>query len=1056
MQPWPKRLPGTGRPVRVPTGEALPSASSAAVQRATVRAEATAKSRSRKRKAAAAAPDSSKSQATKRVRSSFGARDAALDVGAVAQRLAAGRSSRNYVLLLQTSLLSAISTEQLTSLPAVRGLTATWQGQDVLVLDSFMVRGCPRNDVAILRLAAAGQWVLGDVVTCRSAELSSVRLQHEVVEVARGRVVVKEFCDAADPAQAVHRARAKAAEAASVSESRTLSWMSAQPQPLARRSLKPAAAELHEKRFPGHRVLPRADRQRFEFTLDVPCPQIWDMTPWRCRSCDSETWQVTPADMDAECSRLGLGAVIRCEDTRHGKVSASPLLLFWLLFMLYSNLNLHAVRRKLLDLYSASVLHAAQMTPSLSEAAQLRWILMCVPDHHAIKDILLKCFEGYVQKRVDLMQERQCVYNGQLIRGDGNYDLAKAVVSMVDGKRTHRYSVALGWCGVDGSLLAPVSLAEAESWPCVEASLGPLLRKIKRARLQAGFSLQESLPCFHATDSSHKHRQKLCKLYGRVWQDLRVEGRAPTRCKDAYGKIAVASEDGSLARWLFRVTGEPMHDLFALRRIASPAANDCRCFLKDHESLILRLNAPPRPSQAASGATAADLAVTHAAQELLRACVKESAAKVAEAVASAPAEAQELRALLACENGQDHEVWPALFKAAPPHGVLARAARLLGATLPAKHGYYNYQSKEDFLDEVRRMEAWYREPRRDARRRRGIDRRQVPSAEVKGRAKVWTAKVAAHYSRLRAPVRLQGLMRWREAALALHAAGIESHSGTIPVERLWANIGRFIPKEATNISEAWWSFLSNLAFLRFNYRHFHKHGLPGWAREDTLVHEQVEGVMKLAEAVLFGGEESLAVELGAWATSMGCGQPSLASSGQDDVEAEAASTPDLYCRVLKPMWCRALASGEKMFEAQSYREKKGNAMKFAKAGVWVLFGESGSEQVAGAAVLAGPAMRNIKLAEIQGRVGSLPQHLQAPFSEYIAGAVKVDLVDVQIVYDLRPLSLSWGQVAAMLKCKVSRNIGFTRVRCQDEAAWQRFRELVADERVPIREGPPRA
>ncbi|CAJ1370556.1 unnamed protein product [Effrenium voratum] len=841
MQPWPKRLPGTGRPVRVPTGEALPSASSAAVQRATVRAEATAKSRSRKRKAAAAAPDSSKSQATKRVRSSFGSRDAALDVGAVAQRLAAGRSSHNYVLLLQTSLLSAISTEQLTSLPA---------------------------------------WVLGDVVTCRSAELSSVRLQHEVVEVARGRVVVKEFCDAADPAQAVHRARAKAAEAASVSESRTLSWMSAQSQPLARRSLKPAAAELHEKRFPGHRVLPRADRQRFEFTLDVPCPQIWDMTPWRCRSCDSETWQVTPADMDAECSRLGLGAVIRCEDTRHGKVSASPLLLFWLLFMLYSNLNLHAVRRKLLDLYSASVLHAAQMTP------------------------------------------------------------------------THRYSVALGWCGVDGSLLAPVSLAEAESWPCVEASLGPLLRKIKRARLQAGFSLEESLPCFHATDSYHKHRQKLCKLYGRVWQDLRVEGRAPTRCKDAYGKIAVASE-------------------------------------------------------AASGATAADLAVTHAAQELLRACVKESAAKVAEAVASAPAEAQELRALLACENGQDHEVWPALFKAAPPHGVLARTARLLGATLPAKHGYYNYQSKEDFLDEVRRMEAW-----------------------------------------------LQGLMR--EAALALHAAGIESHSGTIPVERLWANIGRFIPKEATNISEAWWSFLSNLAFLRFNYRHFHKHGLPGWAREDTLVHEQVEGVMKLAEAVLFGGEESLAVELGAWATSMGCGQPSLASSGQDDVEAEAASTPDLYCRVLKPMWCRALASGEKMFEAQSYREKKGNAMKFAKAGVWVLFGESGSEQVAGAAVLAGPAMRNIKLAEIQGRVGSLPQHLQAPFSEYIAGAVKVDLVDVQIVYDLRPLSLSWGQVAAMLKCKVSRNIGFTRVRCQDEAAWQRFRELVADERVPIREGPPRA
>ena len=56
---------------------------------------------------------------------------------------------------------------------------------------------------------------------------------------------------------------------------------------------------------------------------------------------------------------------------------------------------------------------------------------------------------------------------------------------------------------------------------------------------------------------------------------------------------------------------------------------------------------------------------------------------------------------------------------------------------------------------------------------------------------------------------------------------------------------------------------AKLFYLRFKYHHFHRRGLLGWAPEDTLVHEQVEGiiVMKLADAVLFGGRGSLATEL---------------------------------------------------------------------------------------------------------------------------------------------------------------------------------------------------
>ena len=842
MQPWPKRLPGgalSRRTLDVPSASSaaiqrpsaraagdvpsadsaaiqqaharvagdVPSADSAAIQQANARKEGdvpsaysaaiqranarvAAKSRSRKRKAAA--PSTAAPPTKKRVRSSCAPRPDCIETSAVAQRLVTGRSCENYMLLLHTSLLSPVDKGPTQSLPAVRGLTAMYQGQPVFVLDSFMSRGCQKNDVANIRQLASGEWILGGVVTCKSTELSNLRLQYEVTSVARGRVTLRQCCGdeavtVVDPAQSVHRARAMADEAAEALQHRPLPWMSANPEPLSLRAVKPQAAVEHERQFPYHRVQPRQDRSRFEFCLDVPCPQIWDMTPWRCRSCDSETWPVTAADVDDECLRLGLGTPLRFTQTRHGKVSASPLLLFWLLMMLYRDMNLHEVRRKLLDLYCASTLHAAQMTPSLTNVSQLRWILMCVPDHHAIKDILLSCFADFVQKRVDLMQERQFVYNGQLIRGDGNYDLAKAVVRYVEGQKSHPYTVAFAWCGVDGSLLVPVSFAQSESWHCIEASLAPLLRKLKQARLRAGFSLEDSIPCFHATDSYHKHRQKLCKLYGSVWKDLRVEGQAPTRCKDAFCQVGVISEEASQAKWLLRVTGEPMHDLFALRRLASPAANDCRSFLADHERLILRLNAPAFPSGSSSHSIADDVDISNSAQLLLQRCVKESAASVADAVAASPTEVAELRELMASENVQQHIIWHTLFSAAPPQGVLVRIGRLLGASLHARHAeLYNFLGKDDFVDEVRRMEAWYQRPRRQSRRRHGIRRGNKQSEEVKGRAKVWTAKVAAHYARMRAPIRLQGFMRWREAALALHAAGIEAHSGTVPVERLWA------------------------------------------------------------------------------------------------------------------------------------------------------------------------------------------------------------------------------------------------------------------------------
>ena len=47
----------------------------------------------------------------------------------------------------------------------------------------------------------------------------------------------------------------------------------------------------------------------------------------------------------------------------------------------------------------------------------------------------------------------------------------------------------------------------------------------------------------------------------------------------------------------------------------------------------------------------------------------------------------------------------------------------------------------------------------------------------------------------------------------------------------------------------------------------------------------------------------------------------------------------------------------------------------------------------------------MKAGEIEARAERLPAHLRAPFSEYMAEGVEFDLVEVQLVYDLRPLIL---------------------------------------------------
>ena len=57
-------------------------------------------------------------------------------------------------------------------------------------------------------------------------------------------------------------------------------------------------------------------------------------------------------------------------------------------------------------------------------------------------------------------------------------------------------------------------------------------------------------------------------------------------------------------------------------------------------------------------------------------------------------------------------------------------------------------------------------------------------------------------------------------------------------------------------------------------------------------------------------------------------------------------------RILHETWAKAAVSGENLWEVQRYVSRYMNAMKFAEPGVFLLIGQSGSDQVMGVAEIS--------------------------------------------------------------------------------------------------------
>lgn len=293
-----------------------------------------------------------------------------------------------------------------------------------------------------------------------------------------------------------------------VGEDEQLSILSAGwTRPLA---LKPAAVEIHE-RDTGHIVRPRLDYQRqVRLILDLPLPRIVDCRPWRCQTCKHQKvhkqFPVTFVDIDRllkEKLRLSL-LLHKPTEERHAPLLMTKKFLLYSMRKFYANWNGRDLRRDLAHMYSYNA--AAFLTSPRAD-----WRLQALPFADALRDMALVAFRTILPHEVAAMQLELLPYSGGIVRGDGNYKIAKKLRQSLRERRPWNCIVA--WCGTDGAVLAPPDRLASEDFEDLKDSLLPLLQNIRSSRLQAGLDLVESAPVAHCTDRFAGHRFKIADLY---------------------------------------------------------------------------------------------------------------------------------------------------------------------------------------------------------------------------------------------------------------------------------------------------------------------------------------------------------------------------------------------------------------------------------------------------------------------------------------------------------------------------------------------------------------
>ena len=151
------------------------------------------------------------------------------------------------------------------------------------------------------------------------------------------------------------------------------------------------------------------------------------------------------------------------------------------------------------------------------------------------------------------------------------------------------YSVLLAWVTVDGALYQPPTPSATEGIEDVLQDLQGMVGHFKQDRLEAGLSLVDAAPAVHATDVYGKLRFQLALFYKKNFQELDANAAAGA----ATPKANTTGAHSRCAHSPTNVTGDPLHDTLAIRRLVSAVSPDASNCIHDHKDLMCRLSQTP-------------------------------------------------------------------------------------------------------------------------------------------------------------------------------------------------------------------------------------------------------------------------------------------------------------------------------------------------------------------------------------------------------------------------------------------------------------------------------
>ena len=739
-----------------------------------------------------------------------------------------------------------------------RGLQANWCGVEVHILDTFMCHRVFRADVAEMKphRQRANCRVLGAVHTVRADELQHLRLDF-LLTLKNGSAVLEALgmqVPPVNPPLPLHESGFSGEVPAEAEHFSQVSQKSV--------VIEPSQAKEHvawaAKYGFTHKVLPENRRTDVSFLLDLPLPRPFVAQAYRCSTCRhgqllmdhvplqdvrklppaaTQTYFVpTVADIKARFPEA-----LVCKLPREAPVYFTKPFFFHIAQNLYETFNVRSVRRHIVSTYAAHALaEAMRLKREGHEPYSLAWQLCSVPHDGILRGLLLKGLAPHMELMCKNMQQKQFLHNSKGIRVDGNFDLAK-IIRVPEGQEA--FTAVLGICGLDGSLLVPFVPVSRESLRKIQEVLAPIFQDMITTFLEHGYALEDAVPVFLSTDNYRAHRLGLTRLCHKAFEALRVETEGDTpkgpvrkRTVDPFLKVPTI------------ITADPQHRIIKMRALVSCHSNDGQDFLFDFIDCVNRLSAPLQQQKSAVDEERPPQ-LGSVEKKMLTQAVRLPKAKFDPLMAESEDSLGNLKLWMGHSTVGVAPEWQQLFGAFPPRGTLARIARRLQVELHANVKGHGWGSPKEFCLELTKLNKWYATGKKSMTRRRGIRRGHKAGPWRSGRPVVLTKKIRKQLKLIGSGTGLEGLWNWRSIASHLQTASIPVQTGTVAVERLWANAGDFYPDAANNMALEWWSLLSQLTYVRFNYRHFNQSSLPNWCRGDSLLAQRLDALTSLARAL---------------------------------------------------------------------------------------------------------------------------------------------------------------------------------------------------------------